>query len=228
MKMLELAPDERPREKMISRGVEALSNSELIAVILRSGSREENATDMANHLLALGGNTLTGLFAMTAERMGDIKGLGPCKAASVLAALELGKRFFREASPVGHRSVTSPSMVFETVLPFLKGLTHEECWVLFLNTSNRLIGRCRISSGAGDQTTMDIKQTVRLALDKKASAIILVHNHPSGNPRPSKADLKFTEELHNAAALFDISLLDHVIVSDDCYYCFSEEKICRK
>jgi len=228
MKMLDLALDERPREKMASKGAEALSNGELLAVILRSGSREENVADMARHLLSMGGNTLTGLFSMTAERMAEIRGLGPCKAASVLAALELGKRFFRESSPVGQQTLTSPAMIYDIVLPFLKGLTHEECWVLFLNTSNRLIGHCRISSGASDQTTMDIKQTVRLALDKKASSIILVHNHPSGNPRPSEADIRYTEELHNAASLFDISLLDHLIVSDDCYYCFSEEKICRK
>ena len=228
MKMLEISMDERPREKLALRGAEALSNSELLAVILRSGSREENVMEMARHLLADAGGSLTGLFAMTSDRMSDIKGLGKCKAASVLAALELGKRFFREEAPSARTPITSPSLVYRTVLPFLKGLTHEECWVLYLNTSNLLVGRARISTGASDQTTMDIKQTVRLALDKKAAGMVLVHNHPSGNPHPSEADLRFTEELHNAAALFDICLLDHIIVCNDCYYCFSEEKICKK
>ena len=223
MKMKEMGAGERPRERMTALGPGALSNGELLSVILRNGSCGENVIDLSRRLLAVAGNTLTGLFSMTSERMSAIRGLGPCKAASIQAALELGRRFAEEGAVMERRPVTTARMVFELIRPFLKGLRHEECWVIYLNNSNYVQDKCRITAGSGDQTAIDIKQIVRLALDKSAASLILVHNHPSGNPRPSEADVKYTERLHEAAGSMGIALLDHVIICDDCYFSFSDD-----
>ena len=218
-----MGESERPREKMIAKGPGALSNGELLAVILRSGSREENAADLARRLLSQCGGMLTGLFSMPAEKMAGIKGMGPCKIASVQAALELGRRFYEEGSSLDHRPVTTAGMIYDILRPSFKGLLHEECWAVYLNNSNYVLEKRRITTGSSDQTTIDVRGIVRAALDKGASSVILAHNHPSGNPRPSRADIEFTERLHDAVEAFNIKLLDHVVVCDDCYYSFSDD-----
>lgn len=225
MKMLEMGAAERPREKMMHIGPDALSDGELLAVILRSGSAGENALDLSRRLLSEAGGNLTGLFSMSVDRMMAMKGLGPLKALSVKAALELGRRFASEGSGLRHKPVTSPDIAYDLLRSSFKGIRHEECWVIYLNNAHYVLGKSRISSGSSDQTSMDIRQILRLALDKTASAIILAHNHPSGNPHPSEADIHFTGQLHDAAGPFGISLLDHLIVCDDCYYSFSEDEM---
>lgn len=223
MKMVDMGPSERPREKLMEKGPDALSDGELLSIILRVGRAGENVADMSRRLLAGAGNTLTGLFSMSMERMCEIKGMGPCKTASVQAALELGRRFAAEGTGIVKRPITTSEMVYDMMRPVLKGLRREECWAVYLNHSNYVLEKCRITVGADDQTTMDIRQIVRKALDKTASSIILAHNHPSGNPNPSEADIKFTGQLHDALSSFGLALLDHIIVSDDCYFSFSDD-----
>lgn len=225
MKIMEMGEGERPREKLEAGGPESLSNGELLAVILRSGSAGENVTDLSRRLLALAGNTLTGLFSMSPERMSELKGLGPCKAASVRAALELGRRFSLEGTNLEKKAVTTADIAYGMMRPHFKGLKHEECWVMYLNSSNYALDKRKISVGAGDQTTIDIKNVVRTALDKGASSLILFHNHPSGNPHPSQADMEYTGLLHDALKPFGISLLDHIVVCDDCYFSFSDDRM---
>ena len=223
MKMKDMSEGERPREKMIERGVSALSDGELLAVLLRGGNRDESALDLARKLLSLAEGRLGTLSSLSFDRIMSITGIGECKAASVMAAFELGRRFTSDRSALGRKSLTTAKMVFELMEPVYKGLGHEECWVLFLNSHNHVISRMRMSVGGSDMTTIDVKQIVRAGIEKGAEGIILTHNHPGGNPRPSEADIRQTEALHVAAASCSMSLLDHVIICDGCYFSFSED-----
>lgn len=222
MKIKDMCEGERPREKMLARGAGALSDGELLAVLLRGGTPDVNVLDIARELLKLADSRLSRLSDMPPEKISAIRGIGPCKAASLIAAFELGRRFYREESLAVRKPVTNSEMVFRMMLPDLKGLGHEECWVLFMNNHNYVISREKITSGGQDSTVIDVRQIVRKAIEKGASGIILVHNHPTGNPQPSAADIKNTAALKKAAASCSISLIDHVVVSDDCYFSFSE------
>ena len=157
----------------------------------------------------------------------SLPGVGPGKAASVLAAFELGRRFLQEASSIVKTPVLTARQVHDLMIPKLKGLQHEECWVLFLNEHQYLVGKLRVSSGGGNSTTMDIRQIIRAALDKGAAALILVHNHPSGNPRPGPADIRRTEELRKGVSAVGLTLLDHVVVADDACFSFSDDRMYR-
>ena len=227
MTIKELRADERPREKMLARGAGSLSNGELLAVLLRSGNRECSALDLARQLLDLADGRLSALFNLPPDRMLALGGIGPGKAASVLAAFELGRRFLQEASSVVKSPVLTARRVHELMLPRLKGLQHEECWVLFLNDHQYLVGKVRVTSGGGNSTTIDIRQIIRMALDKAASALILVHNHPSGNPTPGPADIRQTEALRKGVSAVGLTLLDHVVVADDCCFSFSDDRMYR-
>ena len=227
MGIKDLRADERPREKMLARGAGSLSDGELLAVLLRSGNRDCSALDLARQLLDLSDGRLSALFNLPQDRMLSLPGVGPGKAASVLAAFELGRRFLQEASSLVKSPVLTARRVHELMLPRLKGLQHEECWVLFLNEHQYLVGKLRISSGGGNSTTMDIRQIIRAALDKGAGALILVHNHPSGNPRPGPADIRRTEELRKGVATVGLTLLDHVVFADDSCYSFSDDRMYR-
>jgi len=225
MKMKDLCESERPREKMMMRGPQSLSDGELLAVLLRGGTRRESALELSQRLLNLADGRLGGLFNLSAEKLCSLPGIGLAKAASVLAAFELGKRFLSEASSVDKKPVLTARMVFDIMLPLLKGLRHEECWILLLNDSSYLTSKIKLTSGGGRSTVIDVRQVVRYALDRSASGIILVHNHPSGNPRPSNADVSHTGALRKAAETCGIDLLDHVVICDDCFFSFSEEKM---
>ena len=224
MKIKDLDPEARPREKLVSRGPEALSNGELLAILLHSGVPGTSVVELSEKLLALGGGKLKGLFSLGTDRMCSLPGIGTSKAAEIQAALELGRRFLSEQSDVRRKPMAGPRMVYDSVIPFLKGLDHEECWILMLNNSNYLTDRRRLSVGGTDSTSVDVKRVVRMALDRNASAVILVHNHPSGNPSPSKADLAYTSKLHEAVASMDIALLDHVVVCDNAFYSFADDR----
>ena len=189
MKMLELCPEDRPREKMAAKGAEALSNAELLAILLRTGSGGHNAVETAQMLLKLSGGRLSALAQMSTDRMRSIGGIGQSKAITIAAALELGKRFCCEVENTEKTSITSPEMIYRMMLKEIRGLPHEECWVLYLNRANYVIGRERMSKGGLDATIVDIKMIVRNALDKLASGVILTHNHPSGNPMPGTTDI---------------------------------------
>lgn len=224
MKIKELGTDDRPREKMAWKGAGALSNAELAAVLIRTGCGSENAVDISRKLLKSAGDSLVCLSGMTAGQMCRTKGMGPGKAASIIAAFELGRRFAVESSSVEKVSITGPSMIYRNMLNHMKGLGHEECWVIYLNRANYIIGKERLSSGGLSATVIDVRMIIKNALEKLASGIILVHNHPSGNPQPGISDIKQTGILKKAAETFDISLVDHIIITDDGFYSFADER----
>ena len=225
MKISEMCEAERPREKMLSRGAASLSTGELLAVLLRSGTAGRSALELAQMLLKAADGSIVTLSEMSRREICSIPGIKAGKATSVIAALELGRRFLEEKSTVVKKPVVHSRMIFEMMLPRLKGIRHEECWVLLLNNANYVLAREKTAVGGGNSTTIDIPRILRLALDNNASGLILVHNHPSGSPRPSNADILYTENLKKAATPFGISLLDHVVVCDDCFYSFADDML---
>ena len=224
MKIKELFLDERPRERLLKNGAEILSNVELLAILLRTGTREKNAVDLARELLEKSEGKIGGIASMDIEGLVKLNGLGPAKAASLAAAFELGRRSASESSGKKKKPISSPSDVYRIMIPHMKNLDHEECWVLYLNRANNLTGKEMMSSGGLESTIMDCKMIVRKALEKKASGIILVHNHPSGSPLPGTADITQTQALRKALATCDISLLDHVVIAADSYFSFADEQ----
>lgn len=225
MKLKDLCVDERPREKMLSKGPGAMTNAELLAILIGSGTRKENVLEVANRLLARVDGKLSGIASMDPCEMTAMEGIGSVRYSSIAAALELGKRSCLEDPGIEKNPVCSPTMVFRMMLPVLKGLEYEEFWIILLNRANYVIHKEMVSRGGMTSTIMDTKLVVRKALDKRASGIIMVHNHPSGNPRPGKADITMTAAMKRAAATFDISLLDHIIVCDDSCFSFSDERV---
>ena len=224
MKLKELNIEERPRERLIAKGSSALGNAELLAILLRTGSGNKNVLEMSHELLAAAGS-LTELSAMSIDKMQAIGGIGKNKAATVTAAFELGRRFAAEGSRSPCRAITNESQIFSIMFPVLKGIDHEECWILYLNRANHILYKEKVSIGGLSSTTIDTNSILRKAIEKKADGIILVHNHPSGNPQPGKADVVETERLKKAAETFSISMLDHVIISDSGYYSFADQMI---
>lgn len=224
MKLKELNIEERPRERLIAKGSSALGNAELLAILLRTGSGNKNVLEMSHELLAAAGS-LTELSAMSIDKMQAIGGIGKNKAATVSAAFELGRRFAAEGSRSPCRAITNASQIFSIMFPVLKGIDHEECWILYLNRANHILYKEKVSTGGLSSTTIDTNSILRKAIEKKADGIILVHNHPSGNPQPGKADVVETERLKKAAETFSISMLDHVIISDSGYYSFADQMI---
>lgn len=227
MKIKELCIDERPREKMLEKGAESLSNAELLAILLRTGTGSMNAVDVARELLKSNEEKLNAIAGMPAERLCEIKGIGKGKATVIAAAFELGRRSLKEPLIDSHTTIASPKAVYRLMFPQLRNLDHEECWVIFLNRANFLISKERISSGGLDSTTIDTKVILRKALEKKASGIILIHNHPSGSPLPGTADINATRVLDKAMKACGISLIDHVITTDESYYSFADEEVRR-
>ena len=227
MKLKELNSDERPRERMMEKGAASLSNAELVAILLRTGTGRMNVVDVARELLKSAGNKLTAIMTMPQEKMCEIEGIGRSKAVTVAAAFELGRRCAMESAVEHKDSITNPKAVYRIMIPELKSLDHEECWGLFLNRANYIIGREKLSSGGIDSTVIDTKTIARKALEKKATSMILVHNHPSGNPTPGTSDIRETRRLKTALETLGISLTDHVIVSEDSFYSFADEQVTR-
>lgn len=225
MKIQDLSMSERPRERLIELGPGALSNGELIAILLRTGFGGASAVDVARQLLRSAGGSVAGLSRMSIDGLCRTPGIKANKAASVMAAFELGRRLFSEEAPGVRHPISNSGDVRDVMLPVMKALDHEECWVILLDRGNRHIGKIRISSGVGDSTAINAADIVRKALEKGAAGIILVHNHPSGNPMPSKEDVRQTEFLKEAAAACSIDMLDHIIMGDVSYYSFADGKV---
>lgn len=225
MRLKDLCADEMPREKLMSKGAESLSNTELLAILLRTGRDGVNVIDMARELLKSGDGSLNGLAEMSVNRLCTINGIGPGKAITVAAAFELGRRASVEAAGWTAETIASAEKVFRIMQPVVKDLDHEQCWAVFLNRSNRLICKELISSGGFDSTVIDNRMIIHKAIDRKASAMILVHNHPSGNALPSAADIEMTKMLNKALKICDISLLDHIIIAKASYYSFADENL---
>ena len=223
--MKELCAEERPREKMMDKGAKALTNSELLAILLRTGTGGRNVVDVARELLGTADGKLTELSSMPVARLCEVNGIGPGKAVTVAAAFEIGRRIAEEAGHEEAPRMDSPHRVYRVMLPIMRHLDHEELWVLFLNRANRLIAKEMMSSGGQDSTVLDKRVVLRRALERKASAVILVHNHPSGNALPSVDDINQTREIGAALKTCDLQLLDHVIVSGRSYYSFSDEQL---
>lgn len=228
MKMAELNFDDRPREKMAARGAAALSTAELLAVILRTGTVNLNAMDVARNLLAGADGSLLRLSRQSLREFCTRKGVGREKALSVLAALELGRRMLSEVPSSEGLLMTSPDDIFNLMSPVLKGLDHEQCWALYLNRGARLTGRECLSRGNDFSTELDAAEVARKAVAAKARRMILVHNHPSGDPTPSPQDIRLTGEIQRALRLFRIDLVDHIILSDGAFYSFSREVVSAK
>ncbi|HIZ32697.1 MAG TPA: DNA repair protein RadC [Candidatus Bacteroides merdigallinarum] len=216
------AEEDRPREKMMQKGAEALSDAELLAILIGSGNTEESAVALMQRVLAEAGNNLHRLGKWQVRDFARFKGLGPAKSISIMAALELGKRRTLQERPE-RPVIRSSKDIYELFHPLLCDLATEEFWVLLLNQGARVIDRVRISRGGLDQTTADVRTILREALLARATQLVLVHNHPSGNTQPSPDDTRLTQAVRDAARLMNIHVLDHIIVTDGAYYSFNDE-----
>ena len=223
MKIKELCTEERPREKMASKGAGALTNAELLAILIGSGTQKENVLEVANRLLARSEGRLGAIASMTVQDMSETDGIGPGRSAVITAAFELGKRRCLEEPGIDRKPVSGPESIWKIMAPMMKGLLHEELWAIFLNRSNYPVHKTMVSKGGSSATIVDPKIVVKEAISRHASGIVLIHNHPSGNPRPSERDIAETENLKKAANLFDIALVDHLIICDDCYFSFADD-----
>ncbi len=216
------AEDDRPREKLLRQGVRSLSDVELLAILIGSGTRNETAVELARRILSAAGNNLGELARLDVAGLKMHKGIGEAKALTVIAAMELGRR--RSDSNVLSREVISSSKdAFLVFQPLLTDLVHEEFWIALLNRSNKVIAREKISQGGIAGTVIDVRLIMKTAIEMLASAIILCHNHPSGNLRPSEQDLDITRKIGAAGKLMDVKVLDHIIIADNGYLSFSDE-----
>jgi len=215
--------DDRPREKLMLKGKIALSDAELIAILIGSGSRNESAVALSKRILS-SVDSLNGLGKMSVFQLTNFKGIGEAKAITIIAALELGRRR-RAEDAVDLVKVTSSKKVFEMMQPIIGELTHEEFWVLFLNNSNKIISKSQLSKGGITGTIVDARLVFKLALENGATGLILCHNHPSGNLQPSDADKEITKKLKLAGESLDVKVLDHLIITESKYYSFVDEGI---
>lgn len=216
------SPEDRPREKLILKGKAALSDAELVAILLGSGTATLSAVDLAKKVLQAVENNLHDLARMTVKDLIKTKGIGEVKALTIVAALELGRRR-KELDSNERPKITSSKDAYDVIKADLLDIPHEEFWILLLNRANRVIRKSQISQGGIAGTVADPKIIFKLALDDLASGIILAHNHPSGNLTASQADLDLTKKLKEAGKLLDIQVLDHLIVAGQKYFSFADE-----
>lgn len=216
--------DDRPREKLILKGKTALSDAELVAILIGSGNREESAVTLSQRILASVGNNLSELGKLSIQELMQFKGIGEAKAISIAAALELGRRR-RGEEALQKKKITSSASVFELMQPIIGDLTHEEFWVVYLNNSNKVLQTSQLSKGGITGTVVDIRLAFKNALQIGAVAVILAHNHPSGTLKPSQADIKLTNKIKIAGESLDIKVLDHLIVTEKAYFSFADEQM---
>lgn len=216
------ADEDKPREKLLTKGAKSLSDAELIAILIGSGNTNESAVELAKRILNSTQNNLNELGKKSIGDLTKFKGIGEAKAISIIAAMELGKR--RKLAEVIEKTKISGSQdVFDYMQAFISDLQHEEFWVLYLDRSNKIMEHTKISQGGVAGTVIDVKIILKNAVHKLVSSIIICHNHPSGNLNPSDADIKITKKIADAAKLFDINILDHIIIGDNKYYSFADE-----
>ena len=216
--------DGRPREKILSKGEQQLTNAELLALLIGSGSQNESAVHLMRRLLASVDNTVHKLHQIALENLMEWKGIGPAKAVKIKAALELGKRIQSEI-PLKKWKCTNSKDVYQLFRPVLSFLAHEEFWVGFLNQQNQVIVHICMSKGGISSTTVDLRLILKKALEVGATSLVLAHNHPTGNLQPSTADNQITHRLIDSAKTLDICILDHLIVSEKGYFSFADEKL---
>jgi DNA repair protein RadC len=218
----EWAKDDRPREKLMELGASVLSDAELLAILVRSGSRSESAVDLCKRILGEAQNDLSSLSRMSLKELMKFRGMGEAKALSIIAALEIGRRR-KEREPLSKVRITSSAAAYVEILPKIGDLQHEEFWVLLLSRSNDLVKMKKVGQGGIHGTVADPKVIFKEALENSCPGMIVCHNHPSGQLRPSEADIRLTEKLVKGGKLLDIAVLDHLIVTADGYYSFADE-----
>ena len=216
------APEDRPREKMKQKGAKALTNAELLAILIHTGNTEDSVVALTQKLMASCRNSLSELGKLSVRELCSFKGIGEAKAISILAACELGRRR-KEETPLEKPLVKSSRDVYEYFYSIMADLTVEECHVLFLNQSARVIDSRCISQGGLSSTPVDLRCVMREALEHRATALALCHNHPSGNAFPSRQDDELTRSLAAACRTLDIPLIDHVIFTDSAYYSYADK-----
>ncbi len=216
--------DDRPREKLLLKGRSALSDAELVAILIGSGSRNESAVSLSQRILASVHNNLSELGKRSIPELMGFKGIGEAKAVTIAAALELGRRR-RAGEALDRKKITSSQSVFEYIQPILGELPHEEFWILYLTNSNKIIKSSQISKGGITGTLVDVRLVFKEALQLGAVGIILAHNHPSGTLKPSQADIQLTKKLKSAGDGLDIKVLDHLIVTEKAYFSFADENL---
>jgi len=216
------AEDDRPREKMLQKGRAVLTDVELVAILIGSGTPSESAVDISKRILASVSNDLNKLGRLTIRDLMKFNGIGQARAIAISSAMELGRRR-KESQTNAEAKITSSKDAFEILLPHLSDLNHEEFFALLLNRSNRFIEVVKISQGGVAGTVADTKIIFKAAIDRLASSVILAHNHPSGNRNPSQADLKLTKGLVEAGKLLEVSVLDHLIIADKSYFSLADE-----
>lgn len=221
IKITEWAVEDRPREKLISKGTSSLSDAELLGILISSGTKEKSAVDLGRELLGMVNNNLNSLGKLSINDLIKLNGIGPARAVTIAAALELGRRRKLAEVPEAPQIKCSKD-VADIFQPLLSDLLHEEFWILFLNRSNRVISRMKLSQGGVSGTVTDVRIVMKKAIENLASGIIVCHNHPSGNLNPSESDTKITQKIKEAGNLMDIQLLDHLIISDKDYYSFAD------
>lgn len=216
--------DDQPREKLLYKGKSALSDAELVAILIGSGNREESAVALCKRILASADNNLSELGKLTIKQLMAFKGIGEAKAITIAAALELGRRR-RGGEALEKKKITSSASVFELMQPIIGELEHEEFWIIYLNNSNKVIHKNQLSKGGITGTLVDVRLVLKNALETGATALILVHNHPSGTLKPSEADKQITQKLKSAALSLDIKVLDHLIITEKDYFSFADESL---
>lgn len=218
----EWAVEDRPREKLLSKGSRTLSDAELIAILIGSGNINETAVELARRILSSVNNNLNDLTRKGIDYLKSFNGIGEAKAISIIAALELSKRR-KEADVFINNKITGSKDAAEYFKPLLEDLNHEEFWIMLLDRGNKILESFRISQGGISGTVIDVRLILKTALEKLASGIILCHNHPSGTMQASDADLKITRKITDAAKLMDISVLDHIIIGQNRYLSLADE-----
>lgn len=216
--------DDKPREKLVQKGKSALSDAELIAILIGSGSRNESAVELAKRILASANNNLNELGKLSIKQLMQFKGIGEAKAVSIAAALEIGRRR-RGEDAQKITKINSSKNVFELLQPKMGELPHEEFWIVFLNNSNAVLQAGQLSKGGITGTLVDVRLVLKQALELGAVGLILAHNHPSGTLKPSEADKQITKKLKVASEALDIKVLDHIIITQKEYFSFADENI---
>lgn len=224
LKILSLAEEDRPREKLLLKGKAALSDAELIGILLGSGTVNLSAVDLAKMILQDVHNDLNELAKLSVKDLEKYKGIGEAKAITIVSALELGRRR-KESEPIKRQRITASRDVYEIMKPHLLDLPHEEFWIVLLSRSNNVIRKVQISAGGVAGTVADPKIIFKSALEYLASAVILVHNHPSGNLTPSQADKDLTRKLKEAGVWLEVPVLDHIIFAERDYFSFADEGV---
>lgn len=218
------AEEDRPREKLLDKGRHVLTEAELITILIGSGSKDETAVELSKRILISVGNNLNELGKLTVQELNKFKGIGDAKAISIIAALELGRRR-KDTEAVKREKIITSKDAFEIMKASLLDLPHEEFWLLILNRANIMIKKELISRGGVSGTIVDTKIIFKSAIINFASSIIICHNHPSGNLKPSEADLKITKNIKEAGKIMEIPLLDHLIIADNGFYSFADEGV---